>query len=264
MLLSTVVGDVLKQCGAAQVRAAVVCMLRSGFAETGEKGQALETAIKAIARRYQIRLLGPRAVSFVRPRRELNAISSRRQVPAGNLAPVSQSGAVCTSILDWVFAEDLALSAVFAPGNGCDPDLPEILDFLAADPETRCILLYLEGLHDRRRFMSALHAATRTKPVVVVKSGRHALSARLVEAHHRVPVGDDDVFDTALRRAGTLRVDSIGDLFSAARADLATHAAWVAADRGCQWWPACVSSLPMPPPSKESTFPVLVPTLLWR
>lgn len=210
------VGEILEQCGAKGVRAAVV--YAAGFSETGAEGLQRETELKAVAQRQRIRLFGPRAVGFVRPCQGINAIPLRRAVPAGRLALVSQSGTVCSGILDWVFAEDLALSAVFAPGNGSDLDLPEVLDFLAGDHETRSILLYLEGVRDRRRFMSALRGAARVKPVVVVKSGRHTLSARIAEAHNRVAVGDDDVFDAALRRAGALRVDSIGELFSAARA----------------------------------------------
>lgn len=210
------VGEILEQCGASGVRAAVV--YSAGFSETGAEGLQREAELKAVALRQRIRLFGPRAVGFVRPSQGVNAIPLRRTVPAGKLALVSQSGTVCAGILDWVFAEDVALSAVFAPGNGCDLDLPEILDFLAGDPETRSILLYLEGVRDRRRFMSALRAAARVKPVVVVKSGRHTLSARVAEAHNRVAVGDDAVFDAALRRAGALRVNSISELFSAARA----------------------------------------------
>ncbi len=162
--------------------------------------------------------MGPRALGFIRPHLHLNATPFLRKFPVGNLALVSQSGAVCTSILDWAFNDDFALSAVFSPGNGSDLNLPEILDFLASDPRSESILLYLEGIPNSRRFMSSLRAAARTKPVVVVKAGRAPLSAGLAHAHNLAPIGDDLVFDAALRRAGALRVRSIGDLFSAARA----------------------------------------------
>lgn len=210
------VPDLIDRCGAKRVKAAII--YGAGFAETGEAGAAAEADLLTRARRWGIRILGPRALGFLRPHLGLNATPFRRRFPAGNLALVSQSGAVCTAVLDWVFGDDFALSALFSPGNGSDLDLPEILDFLAADPRTESILLYLEGVRDSRRFLSALRAAARVKPVVVVKSGRTPASAAVAQAHCQAAEGDDAAFDAALRRAGALRVRSIGDLFSAARA----------------------------------------------
>lgn len=209
--------DIIEQCGKKRVKAAIVHS--AGFAETGCAGAQAEAELLARARQLGIRLMGPRALGFIRPHLGLNATPFLRNLPpGGNLALVSQSGAVCTGVLDWVFNEDFALSAVFSPGHGRDLNLPEILDFLASDPRTESILLYLEGIPDSRRFMSALRAAARVKPVVVVKSGRTLSGAAVAQAHNLAPAGYDDAFDAALRRAGALRVRSIGDLFSAARA----------------------------------------------
>ncbi len=210
------VAGIVEQCGKKRVKAAVV--YSAGFAETGAPGDALEADLVARAQQCGVRLLGPRALGVIRPHQGLNATPFQRGFPAGNLAFVSQSGAVCTGILDWVFDENFALSAVFSPGNGSDLNLADILDFLAADPQTESILLYLEGIRDSRRFMSALRTAARAKPVVVVKAGRTPASAAVAQSHTLATVGDDQTFDAALARAGALRVRSIGDLFSAARA----------------------------------------------
>lgn len=206
--------EIIEQCGGRRVKTAVV--YSAGFAETGPAGAEAEARLLERARHWGIRLLGPRSLGFIRPHLGLNATPLPCRIPQGNLAFVSQSGAICTGVMDWAFNEDFSLSAVFVPGNGCDLNLPEILDLLAADPYTESILLYLEGIRDSRRFMSALRAAARAKPVVVVKAGHAAAAA--TEARNQAPAGEDDAFDAALRRAGALRVRSIGDLFSAARA----------------------------------------------
>ena len=209
------VRGIVEQCGRKHIRFAVIHS--TGFAEAGEIGACVEADLAATARRLGVRLMGPRALGFIRPSLGLNATLFYRRLPAGNLAFVSQSSSVCVSVLDWAFNNDFALSAVFGPGHGGDIDLPEILDFLAGDPETESILLYLEGVRASRPFMSALRAAARSKPVVVVKAGRGAAAA-LAERHVLAKGGRDETFDAALRRAGALRVASIGDLFTAARA----------------------------------------------
>lgn len=210
------VQSVVEQCGKKRIRFAIVHS--SGFAEAGEIGACVETELLATAKRCGVRLLGPRALGYIRPSLGLNATPFFRHLPAGNMAFISQSGSVCTSVLDWAFNNEFALSSVFAPGHGSDIDLPEIVDFLAGDPETASILLYLEGVRNSRGFLSALRAAARNKPVVVVKAGATAATGGLARLHVQAAAGDDEAFDAALRRAGALRVHTIGDLFSAARA----------------------------------------------
>ncbi|HNE42461.1 MAG TPA: GNAT family N-acetyltransferase [Rhodocyclaceae bacterium] len=210
------VAGIVEQCGKKRIRHAVVHS--AGFAEAGEFGALVQTNLMETARRCGVRIMGPRALGFIRPSLGLNATLFYRRIPAGNLAFVSQSAGVCLNVLDWAFSNDFALSAVFGPGAGGDVDLPEILDFLATDAKTEAILLYLEGIRSSRRFLSALRAAARSKPVVAVKAGRTALTAALAHTHSQATGGVDASFDAALRRAGALRVPTVGDLFTAARA----------------------------------------------
>lgn len=210
------VGSIIEQCGRKRIRHAVVHS--AGFAEAGEFGALVQDNLMHTARRCGVRIMGPRALGFIRPALGLNATLFYRRIPAGNLAFVSQSAGVCLNVLDWAFSNDFALSAVFGPGHGGDVDLPEILDFLATDPGTEAILLYLEGVRSSRRFLSALRAAARSKPVVAVKAGRSPATAALARSHSQSTGSADASFDAALRRAGVLRVRSVGDLFTAARA----------------------------------------------
>lgn len=209
------VPDVLRQCGQEGIGNAVV--LSPGFAELGPAGKRREDGMVEIAREHDVRLIGPNCLGIMRPSRGINATFSRNQAAPGNLALVSQSGAICTAILDWADGQGVGFSAVASMGNAADVDFGDLLDFLALDPETRSILLYVEGVRNARRFMSGLRSAARMKPVIVIKSGRHGEGSRAAMSHTGALVGADDVFDAALERAGVVRADSIYNLFSAAR-----------------------------------------------
>jgi acetyltransferase len=193
-------------------------VITAGFSEVGPKGKALERAMVDIAKRYGIRIIGPNCLGIMRPSIGLNATFAKGRPPAGRLALVSQSGAICTAILDWAHSNDVGFSTVVSMGIAADLDFGEILDYLVSDPLTESILMYIEGIHHSRRFMSALRAAARIKPVIAVKVGRHEAAAKASASHTGALVGSDDTFDAALKRAGVLRVLSIGELFSAARA----------------------------------------------
>jgi acetyltransferase len=210
------VPEIIDSCGRNGVKAAVV--ITAGFSETGAEGKALENRMIEIARRHGVRIVGPNCLGIVRPSIGLNATFAKGRPPAGHLALASQSGAICTSILDWAHSNDVGFSTVVSMGIGADLDFGEILDYLVSDPLTHSILMYIEGIRNARRFMSALRAAARVKPVIAVKVGRHAAAARASASHTGALVGSDDTFDAALRRAGVLRVLSVGELFSAARA----------------------------------------------
>ncbi len=214
------VPDIVEACGKHGVKAAVI--LSAGFGEAGPAGVALEQAVLENARRYGLRLLGPNCLGIMRPATGLNATFGSSGAKAGNLALISQSGALCTAILDWAGPNDVGFSSIISVGATADVDFGEILDYLVADPKTESILLYIEGVHHARRFMSALRAAARIKPVVVVKVGRHEAASKAAMSHTGALVGADDVFDAALRRAGVVRVETIGQLFATARA-LATR-----------------------------------------
>ncbi len=210
------VPDIVEACGRRGVKAAVI--LSAGFGETGEAGRALERHVLEIARRHGIRLVGPNCLGVMRPAIGLDATFSKGGAKPGNLALVSQSGALCTAILDWARPNDVGFSSIISLGATADVDFGEILDYLVSDPQTESILLYVEGIREARRFMSALRAAARTKPVILVKVGRNEAGSKAALSHTGALVGADDVFDAAIRRAGAVRVSSVVQLFAAAKA----------------------------------------------
>ena len=207
------VPDVITDCAERGVRGAVV--ISTGFREAGPEGQALEHEIKRRARRSGLRILGPGSLGILRTDDKLNAAAGPLEPMPGRLALVSQSGALCAAMLDWARFRHVGFSTVISTGNGVDIGFGEILDFLVRDPGTDSIMLYAEGIGDARRFMSALRAAARVKPVVVMKAGRHAQRPDAAAFHSGSLVGADDVFDAAMRRAGVLRIRDFHDFFTA-------------------------------------------------
>ena len=220
---------VVQDCGAAGVPVAIV--LSAGFAETGDAGRAAQDRLRQIARRAGVRLLGPNCVGLLRPGRAMNATFLRGSPPPGGLALVSQSGAICAAIADGAAPNHLGFSAMVSLGNAADIDTGELVGFLAADPATRAILLYLEGVGDASSFVSALRQAARAKPVVVLKAGRHAGAARAAATHTGALLGSDAVFDAALERTGAVRATTFGQLFAAA--ELLSARQTVGGDRLC-------------------------------
>ena len=210
------VPDIIEDCGKHGVKAAVI--ITAGFGETGPKGQALERAVLENASRHGIRLIGPNCLGVMRPSIGLNATFNKGGANSGNLAFVSQSGALCTAILDWAQSNDVGFSSVVSMGSSADVDFGEILDYLVSDNKTQNILLYIEGIRNARSFMSSIRAAARIKPVILVKVGRHAAGSKAAMSHTASLVGSDDVFDAAVRRAGVVRVQTITQLFAAAKA----------------------------------------------
>jgi acetyltransferase len=207
--------DILQQCGRHGVDGAVV--LSAGFGEAGREGAKREREALAIAREHGIRLIGPNCLGVMRPSAGINATFSNNRALAGDLALVSQSGAICTAVLDWAASQEIGFSTVLSMGNAVDVDFGDVLDYLALDRRTRSILLYIEGVRDARDFMSGLRAAARMKPVIVIKPGRNTASSQAAMSHTGSLVGADDVFDAALERAGAVRAGTIAQLFSAAR-----------------------------------------------
>jgi acetyltransferase len=210
------VPGIIEECGLHGVKAAVI--ITAGFGEAGAKGVALEKELMEAARRYNIRLIGPNCLGIMRPSIGLNATFNTGAANVGNIAFVSQSGALCTAILDWANRNDVGFSSVVSMGSSTDVDFGEILDFLVSDPNTQSILMYIEGIRNARSFMSALRAAARTKPVILVKVGRHAAGSKAAMSHTASLVGADDVFDAAVSRVGVVRVQTVTQLFTAARA----------------------------------------------
>ena len=208
------VPGIIESCGEHGIRAAVV--ISAGFRETGPQGLKLEQALVENARRYGLRFIGPNCLGLMRPDTGLNCTFNKGSASHGKIALVSQSGALCTAILDWAAANNIGFSAVVSTGISADTDFGDVLDYLVSDPKTKSILLYIEGIHDARSFMSGLRAAARVKPVIALKVGRHMSGSRAAMSHTGALVGSDDVFESALRRAGVVRGLRIGDLFSAA------------------------------------------------
>jgi acetyltransferase len=195
-----------------------LAVLSAGFGETGEQGRALEREVAAAARAARIPMLGPNCVGVLRPSIGMNASFARTSTGAGGVALVSQSGAICTALVDWASEVKLGLSSVVSLGAAADLDFGTVLDYLARDPDTRSVLLYVEGVRQGRRFVSALRALARSKPVVVLKVGRHASASRAARSHTGALAGDDAVFDAVLRRCGAVRVYAYHELFAAAKA----------------------------------------------
>jgi acetyltransferase len=212
---------IIEACGEHGI--GMVLILSAGFRETGAEGRKLEDRVTQLARRYGIRLMGPNCLGIIRPDIGLNITFGHNNALPGNLALVSQSGAICTAILDWAEKNDIGFSAVVSTGIAADLDFGDYLDYLISDPRTKAILLYIEGIKNARSFMSGLRAAARIKPVIALKVGRHAAGAEASMSHTGALVGSDETFSAALRRSGVLRVDTIGQLFAAAKALSSTH-----------------------------------------
>ncbi|HNL89532.1 MAG TPA: GNAT family N-acetyltransferase [Nitrospira sp.] len=207
---------IMEQCGRCGVRNTIV--IASGFSEAGSSGAALERKVVEIAHTYNVRVLGPNCLGIIRPDIGLNATFTKVSAEPGDLALVAQSGAMCSAVLDWAETSRIGFSSVISLGVTVDVDFGEILDYLIYDDKTRYILMYVEGIRNARRFMSALRSAARIKPIILLKAGRHELGAQAAVAHSGMAAVPDTVFDAALRRTGAVRVQNIGQLFYAAKA----------------------------------------------
>ena len=203
------VAAALDIAGRIKCRAAVV--ISTGINAT------LASELNQLARHHGMYLLGPNCLGFQRPRAGLNASVAGPMATPGPLALVSQSGALTSSILDWASQNAVGFATVVSLGPNTSVDIAQVLDFLASDQQTHSIVVYLEGISNSRRFMSALRAAANAKPVVVLKAGRKTAGNKAARTHSGAIVGSDDVFDAALRRAGAVRVRSFVALFSAAK-----------------------------------------------
>src|SRR5262249_49547213 len=177
---------------------------------------SLADACEKAARASGLRIVGPNCLGVLSSRAKLNASFAARMPPAGELALVSQSGAITAGLIEWSATHDIGFSAAVSLGDKGDGDFGDLLDFFALDGATRAILLYIESVNNARKFMSAARAAARIKPVVVVKSGRHAQGAKAAATHTGALAGADAVYDAAFHRAGLLRVLDLDELFAAA------------------------------------------------
>ncbi len=211
---AAVVPQIVRECAEAGVKAAII--YAAGFKEAGPVGAELERQVVIEARRNGLRLIGPNCLGLMVPRRKLNATFAPALARAGSVAFISQSGALCSAVLDWSRRENVGLSAFVSVGSMADVGWGDLIMALGDDPFTRSILLYMESIGDARSFLSAAREVAFTKPIIVVKAGRTAAAAKAVAAHTGALPGSDAVMDAAFRRAGVLRVDTIEDLFDLA------------------------------------------------
>jgi acetyltransferase len=174
--------------------------------------------ILALCRKYNMRLLGPNSIGFMHPSQRLNASFSYKMALPGNLALISQSGALLTSILDWSVAQQVGFSYVVGLGSGADVDIADLIDYLGSDTQTSCVLIYLENLKNARRFLSAARAFSRYKPIIVLKAGRSEEGSAAALSHTGSMAGNDAGYEAAFRRSGIIRVDTIAQLFNIAQA----------------------------------------------
>ena len=209
------VPGIVAALGARGTRAAVV--ITTGFGEgAGRRGAELKQAMLEAAKPFLLRVIGPNCLGVMVPGIGLNASFSHVNPVPGRVAFVAQSGAIVTAIVDWARARGIGFSHLVSLGDMADVDFGDMLDYLANDPETRAILLYMEAVTHARKFMSAARAAARMKPCIVVKAGRHAEGARAAASHTGALAGSDAVYEAAFQRAGMLRVLGLEDLFDAA------------------------------------------------
>jgi acetyltransferase len=208
------VPGVMEECGKAQVKGAII--VSAGFKEIGPAGKALEDQLGAVAKKYNIRVIGPNCIGVLRPRVNLNATFLDKMPKSGNVAFLSQSGALGSAILDWAIHENIGFSNFVSVGSMIDVDFGDLIDYFGSDPKTKSILMYIEGITEARKFMSAARHFARTKPIIVVKSGKFSESAKAAASHTGSLSGSDDIYDAAFKRAGVVRVNEISDLFNAA------------------------------------------------
>jgi acetyltransferase len=206
------VPQIVRDCAAAGVKGAVI--ISAGFKEIGARGRELEQQIDEA--RGAMRIVGPNCVGVMLPHIGLNATFAKPLALPGNIDFISQSGAMCTSILDWSLSKQLGFSAFISIGSMLDVDWGDLIYHLGDDPHTRSILLYMESIGDARSFLSAAREVALTKPIIVIKVGRTGAAAKAAASHTGALTGSDDVLDAAFRRVGVLRVDSIAELFDIA------------------------------------------------
>jgi len=210
------VPGIVEQCGKMGIMG--IAILSAGFREVGKEGLRLENQIKRIARRFdgRMRIVGPNSLGVIVPRIGLNASFAGTTPRPGHLAFISQSGALCTSVLDWSEQQNVGFSYFVSIGNMLDVTFSNIIDYCAEMWDTKSVMLYIESIGEARLFVSAARADSRTMPIVAYKAGRFAESAAAASSHTGALAGEDDVYDAAFQRAGIERVYDVDDMFDCA------------------------------------------------
>jgi acetyltransferase len=202
---------VIRECSDEGVTSAII--ISAGFKESGAAGVELERQVMVEAHRSGMRIIGPNCLGVMAPRSGLNATFASAMARPGDVGFISQSGALCTAVLDWSLGENVGFSAFVSIGSMLDVDWGDLIDYLGDDPYTRSIVIYMESIGDARSFLSAAREVALTKPIIVLKAGRTEAAAKAAASHTGALSGSDDVLNAAFRRCGVLRVNSISDLF---------------------------------------------------
>jgi acetyltransferase len=205
------VPQIVGECVDAGAKSAIV--ISAGFRERGAEGIALEEQIQEKLRRSNMRLIGPNCLGIMNPTIGLNATFVKEAPKAGNVAFLSQSGALLVAILDWSAREQVGFSAIVSTGSMLDVDWGDLIYYFGDDPHTKSILIYMESVGDARSFLSAAREVALSKPIIVIKAGRSEAASRAAASHTGALTGSDEVLDAAFRRSGVLRVHNIADLF---------------------------------------------------
>lgn len=208
------VPGIVKQCVEANVESVIV--LSAGFKEIGERGIQLEREILDTIKGTATRVIGPNCLGLMHPLTGLNATFASSVAKPGNVGFISQSGALCTAVLDWSLQENVGFSAFVSIGSMLDVNWGDLIEYLGDDPRTHSIVIYMETVGNARRFLSAAREVALTKPIIVIKAGRTAEAAKAAASHTGSLAGSDAVLDAAFTRCGVLRVDSIAQLFNLA------------------------------------------------
>jgi len=209
------VPGIIDQCIEKGVQGAII--ISAGFKEVGDAGAELEAQILEKAQ-GNLRIIGPNCLGVMLPRYGMNATFAGDMARPGNVAFVSQSGAICTAVLDWSFDENVGFSAFISIGSMLDVDWGDLIYYLGDDPHTHSIVIYMESVGNARSFLSAAREVALKKPIIVIKAGRTAQAAAAAASHTGSLTGSDEVLDAAFRRSGILRVDRIEDVFYMAEA----------------------------------------------
>lgn len=205
------VPQVMRECAEAGTAGAVI--ISAGFRETGPHGLELERETMEVAQAGGIRLIGPNCLGVMCPASGLNATFAPAIAQPGSVALISQSGAICTALLDWSLREQVGFSAFISVGSMLDIGWGALIDYLGNDPRTRSIVIYMESIGNARSFLSAAREVALNKPILVIKAGRTELAAKAAASHTGSLAGSDAVLDAAFRRVGVLRIDELGDIF---------------------------------------------------
>jgi acetyltransferase len=209
------VAGIVGECGELGIPGIII--ISAGFLETGEEGKKLETEIRLLVKKYEgMRIIGPNCLGVIVPSLKLNASFAAAMPRQGNIAFISQSGALCTSVLDWAMEGKIGFSQFVSIGNSLDVEFGDLIDYFGEDENTHCIILYIESITNARKFMTAARAFARKKPIIVYKAGRFPESAQVAASHTGAMASEDAVYDAAFQRAGLARVYEIGDIFSVA------------------------------------------------